>query len=166
MQRSTVIALVGLSLAGVIAGGALGIAERNQNVLRQLTELCEVETQAFLNSTLPPGFKLDPPPAPRNKYEEALERKFPGLERAFPTCRAEILPDAGRTAGLQQKLRAAQRATFPTYKWEVLASGIAMVSIVPWAWYFLLRRLSWAWSFLLRRLGELRAAINGNPPRG
>jgi hypothetical protein len=41
-------------------------------------------------------------------------------------------------------------------KWPpVAAAVIAILGALPWAWYF-----------LLRRIAELRAAVSGNPPSG
>ena len=79
-----------------------------------------------------------------------LSEKYPGVL----VCDAETLMTDGRAVGIQEKIVEAQTAVTASAALPVpLAIAVSILLAVPWAWYA-----------LLRRIGELRAAIGGNPP--
>lgn len=82
---------------------------------------------------LPPGYKLDP-----------------------PVCNVSELIRLGAYTGLQGRLIEAHWATEASREMPIfLASLISALSLVPWVWYF-----------FLRRVAELRAAMSGKAPHG
>lgn len=86
---------------------------------------------------LPPGFVLDSPIKP-------------------PVCDAATLIELGDTTGTQRQIVDAHWATSAAKDQPAFfASLIAGLSLIPWAWYF-----------LLRRLAELRSALSGKAPNG
>jgi hypothetical protein len=64
------------------------------------------------------------------------------------------LNDTGKLIGIQAKILDVSRAVRSSRSWPLpIALALFGLSAMPWLWYA-----------LLRRIGELRAAIGGNPP--
>jgi hypothetical protein len=146
-----------------------------------------LETACRTSDRLPPlpaGFKMDVSPekipAGANFFDQFDERppswaladvrsKYPQLRKLsddqliadinekYPgefDCDAKSLMTADKTVGIQRKITEAEVELVGSEAWPVpLAIGVLLLFCVPWAWYA-----------LLRRIGELRAAIGGNPP--
>ena len=85
--------------------------------------------------------------------EDKRENKLEPGERGWRNiCDAEQLARFSEAlVGSQARLAAAKREVSASERWPyVLAAGVLVFSGVPWAWYF-----------LLRRIRELRDAISG-----
>lgn len=134
MNRSTVIFLAGLSLAVAMGSGALLLSQHRQRTLESLEASCLRE-------------KNDP--TPYNPNAKPWEPPKSTL-----VCDAYDLKKFGFSgADLQGQIVTASDATFDFRPWLFGSLLLATVSAVPWAWYF-----------LLRRLVELRVALSGRPP--
>jgi hypothetical protein len=74
-----------------------------------------------------------------------------------PDCDANELvnlDNTGNLVGIQAKIVEVNRAVRNSRSWPVpVALTLFGLSAMPWLWYA-----------MLRRIGELRAAIGGNPP--
>lgn len=70
-------------------------------------------------------------------------------------CDASTLARLGNNVGIQADIVKAHWAAIASRDWPIPAALFVLgVSVLPWLWYF-----------LLRRIAELRAAIVGNPPK-
>lgn len=128
MKRSTSILVGGLSLAALVAGASAFVRHQHSTREAGLIAACERES----NSS-----SADP---------------FPGKLVCDPTELGSLIADSPHV-GVQAEIVAAHEAVQGAEEWNIIAALMAVVSAVPWAWYFLLRRIS-----------ELRSAVAGNPP--
>jgi hypothetical protein len=116
----------------------------------------------------PPKWALDYVRANYPQYndlsDEELGRKLhgkyngPAWRRAPLICDANkltsILDNNGKLVGIQAKIVEADSVARNSRSWPLsVALTLFVLSAMPWLWYA-----------LLRRIGELRAAIGGNPP--
>jgi hypothetical protein len=112
---------------------------------------------------LPPGYKFDNPKsattAKRITAEEVLsgvrapEKRNP-FEQFDDVCDADALSETPSPVGVQKKIVDAYFDSMSaTSDANFLAIIIAGFSVMPWLWYF-----------LLRRIVELRNAIGGKAP--
>jgi hypothetical protein len=90
---------------------------------------------------------------------EHLKDALSGLDVLWDneSCDPQVLATATDVRWVYADLLAADRAVAEarSVPFRLAALAIAVVSALPWGWYF-----------LLRRIAELRAAIGGNPPAG
>lgn len=71
--------------------------------------------------------------------EEGKREKF---ESGHLLCDVESLVGLEQSVGIQSRLAAAKREVSDSERWPyVVAAGVLVFSGVPWAWYFLLRRI-------------------------
>lgn len=125
MDKSTKIFLGGVICAAIIAAVGFANTHRLESKVRNLEAECVEE----------------------DKRENKLK---PGESGWMTICDAESLGLEGYV-GIQARLAAAKREVSDSERWPyVLAAGVLVFSGVPWAWYF-----------LLRRIRELRDAISG-----
>jgi hypothetical protein len=73
------------------------------------------------------------------------------------SCDPVTLATAGEVSGIYAELLEADRTLAASRSWHTgpVAFVVLCLSALPWAWYF-----------LLRRIAELRSAIGGDPPQG
>ena len=150
MRLSTKLLLAGLVGAGlVLTAGSLN-ERRLDRRLAELEKQCQAEPAAPFDSSRPWTTAGSTEPAnPFDKYDDDFDPATAVLycDAAGLWYRSEEL------TGIQKTLATTYRDKLQTENWSILAAGLLVISAVPWLWYF-----------LLRRIGELRAAIRGNPP--
>lgn len=108
--------------------------------LRETTATASNPFDQFdMASPLPPGFKLD----------------LPASWNLDPlVCDANVLSGAGESTGIQLAIVQADEAAKTSGETaRVAALAVVLVSLLPWLWYF-----------LLRRVAEVRLAVSGKPP--
>lgn len=158
LQRWTWIAVGGLIAAGVVLAAGVMNANRLQEMALR-ADICDLpvptkedveaiatkkpfDPDAYLQDRLGAGNKstIDPDIAAAFAEKDAEKAEA----KRIADCRAKVgkVPDA---AAISRSKRWPMRG----------AAVIAILGALPWAWYF-----------LLRRVAELRAAIGGKPPSG
>jgi hypothetical protein len=99
------------------------------------------------DSKPPSGFSLS--------ADAFLDAPLPAWALAPLVCDAgSLVSDGTKLPGIQAKIVDAHRASSASRTWPLPAALVL----------FCLMALPWAWYALLRRIGELRAAIGGQPP--
>ena len=132
MDKSTKIVIAGVITAGVIIGVGPLNTQRLESVVKQLELECSKKNQALTE-----GLKL-PEPERWKTVCEAKELNIT-LIRYIPKER------------IQARIIQAQKEVNDSKKWPyAIAAAIFIFSLLPWFWYFLLRRIK-----------ELRNAIMG-----
>lgn len=127
MQRSTKLLLCGVFVAALVAGGGYANTIRLESKVQEVEEKCIEESKRELAKT--PRVTL--------------------LCDANELARLET--DSKPTPGVQGQVISAYKAAQESRDWPLfLAAAIALISAMPWGWYFFLRRVS-----------ELRDAIVG-----
>jgi hypothetical protein len=112
----------------------------------------------------PPKWALDYARVAHPQYkdlsDEEVARRLhqnyagPAWAHAPLVCDADNLGNSGALVGIQAKIVDVDRAVRNSTDWPLpVALALFGLSATPWLWYA-----------LLRRIGELRAAIGGNPP--
>ncbi len=133
MKRSTWILLVGLTAAGaVLVAGSM-----NTKHLRRAADAAQARCDPAAPGKPVPVWDLP-------DTDPIVAMNMETVARAAEAACYEKLA-----------ARVPSEATISaSEKWpHVVAAIIAILAVLPWAWYF-----------LLRRVAELRAAIAGNPP--
>lgn len=123
MDNLTKLALAGATVAAIVVGAAVYNNQRLESRLRDLQSMCGSVSAA----------------------EERIGFR--------PTCDVGSLIGAGESLkGVQADIVATQRAIWNSSSWPyMLALFIFVLACLPYAWYF-----------LLRRIRELRSAIVGD----
>ena len=127
-EKPTIIFLVGVLLAALVFGAGKANTLRVESNLRELQDKCIEEGN-----------------------QETLAKSFGGVLVCDPVALVSL--DDGRelSRNIQTQLAATQRELKESESWSVPAAVvILLLSCLPWAWYFLLRRVK-----------ELREAIMG-----
>lgn len=126
MDTPTKTLIVGLLVGGLIAGAGVANSHRLQRKIQNLRANCVAEGQRDAN---------------RPDFPRSWE----------PICDPMELGRGGQSlVGVQQELANAQRALWLSERLTPIAVGIGGVLALPWAWYF-----------VLRRVRELRDAVVG-----
>lgn len=148
MERPTIALGIGLTLGGAILAGGHWNMQRLQREEHRLRVACAAEEQKALQLRDP----LEPPLSTWN---------FDGIPDAEDRCHPAILAVNGRLheaaegetplRRVQQELVDVHNAAVQFREWPaVIGVGVFTLFAVPWAWYF-----------LLRRIRELREAVMG-----
>lgn len=135
MRTTTKVLLGGLTCAALIVGAGRWRAGRIADRTTALVEECKANPypwKQFEDAPAPPqGYVIDP-----------------------LVCDPDKLVVLGVNEGLQGRIVDAHFASLAADEAPWFWAGVvAALSAIPWAWYF-----------LLRRLGEIRSALAGNPP--
>jgi len=149
MDRSSKIALAGVAVALLVLGGGALRAKRFEEREAELVKECSAVATTAKSAN------------PFDQFDDAASKAgLPALPAGYMLdpliCTSDDLIRIGGNEGIQGKVVDAHWATAaaretPTF----VASLIAGLAIIPWLWYFLLRRIS-----------ELQSAVSGNAPRG
>jgi len=174
MKLANKILLGGLLLASAVYGGGFWNQHRLENRLLALVASCkQPDAKATAAPPLPPGYTLDAPPSGGDKkFDLATARPITADDvlgvaplrpesgpwekyKADPLlCDPVTLVELQSNVGIQAQITEAYYASRnATTDANVLALCVAILSVVPWLWYF-----------LLRRIVELRNAIGGKLP--
>lgn len=142
MRITTKVLSGGCACAIVIVAGGLVYADRVKDRRDALIAECRTKPNPF--------DQFDDAPI---TIDDALAYR-PRFAPEKPVCDPYELISLGANEGLQGQIvdahYAALAANDASWFW---AGVVAVLSAIPWAWYFLLRRIS-----------ELRSAFAGNPP--
>lgn len=169
MKISNKILIGGMAFAAVIFSAGLLNERRLHARVESLVAECEAENEKTAAMPLPPpGYTLDQPKNSRADRsitaDEILgvvpEQKRPSSSEPYwsdvMVCDASALSSLTVETGIQRKIADTyMKARNSTGESTVLAVIIAVLAVIPWLWYF-----------LLRRVVELRNAIGGRSPDG
>jgi hypothetical protein len=167
MKNEKKILAGGLTLAAVVWAAGTWNEHRLERQLASIVSECEAGNATRHASAIPPpppGYSLDKPMAAKAVKPISAEEVLAGApspvqpspfdQFADWVCDPDALLKTPNPVGVQKRITdthvASRRATSDT---NPLAIAIAGLSIIPWLWYF-----------LLRRIVELRNAIGGKAP--
>lgn len=165
MKTENNILVGGLTLAAVVCAAGFWNERRLDKRLELFVAECEAGNAGRTPTTPPPplGYKLDNPKRPTTAKPITAEEVLSGVrspEERNPFEQFDDVCDAGelyRTPnpiGLQGKIADAYSDSMhATSLTSPVATAIGVLSVIPWLWYF-----------LLRRIVELREAIGGKTP--
>lgn len=155
MKKSTRVLAVGLSLAALLlAFHVYQIAQRD-HFIDMAAAQCKATASSMFDAEKAAFARLDCTDRDKKSTSADCFLGPPKSPENVLTCDSATLTveDADKLEPVQAQILAAEAKSKP-YRWPVRAALIvALLSALPWLWYF-----------LLRRIAELRGAFTGKPP--